>query len=125
MLFMVIENFRNGDAVAVGKRFKQSGRMLPEGVDYQASWVDSGGMRCFQIMQARRRFSRLAGPICAAPCFLSTGPNKTKSAPSAAARRTSSGEWQETLTVTRARVPVPGSAQIARTCDGERSSERR
>ncbi len=53
MLFMVIENFRNGDAVAVGKRFKQSGRMLPEGVDYQASWVDSGGMRCFQIMEAR------------------------------------------------------------------------
>ncbi len=53
MLFMVIENFRNGDAVAVGKRFKQSGRMLPEGVDYQASWVDSGGMRCFQIMETR------------------------------------------------------------------------
>src|SRR5207302_351733 len=46
MLFMVIENFRNGDAVAVGKRFKQSGRMLPEGAAYQASWIDSLGKRC-------------------------------------------------------------------------------
>ena len=51
MLFMVIENFRNGDAVAVGKRFKQSGRMLPEGAAYQASWIDSRGTRCFQIME--------------------------------------------------------------------------
>jgi len=53
MLFMVIENFRNGDAVAVGKRFKQSGRMLSEGAAYQASWIDSRGTRCFQIMEAR------------------------------------------------------------------------
>jgi hypothetical protein len=55
MLFMVIENFKKGDAVAVGKRFKESGRMLPEGVSYQASWVDSRGTRCFQIMEARDR----------------------------------------------------------------------
>jgi uncharacterized protein DUF3303 len=53
MIFMVIENFKNGDAAAVGKRFKHSGRMLPEGVSYQASWVDSRGMRCFQVMEAR------------------------------------------------------------------------
>ena len=53
MLFMVIENFKNRDVGVVGKRFKLSGRMLPEGVAYQASWVDSKGMRCFQIMEAR------------------------------------------------------------------------
>jgi Protein of unknown function (DUF3303) len=53
MLFMVIESFRCGDAAAVGKRFKVSGRMLPEGVTYQASWVDSAGMRCFQIIETR------------------------------------------------------------------------
>jgi len=53
MLFMVIESFKHGNVGAVGKRFKLSGRMLPEGVDYQASWVDSGGMRCFQIMETR------------------------------------------------------------------------
>ena len=51
MLFMVIESFKNRDAGAVGKRFKLSGRMLPEGVAYHASWVDSAGMRCFQIME--------------------------------------------------------------------------
>jgi Protein of unknown function (DUF3303) len=53
MLFMVIESFKNRDAGAIGKRFKLSGRMLPEGIAYQASWVDSTGMRCFQIMEAR------------------------------------------------------------------------
>ena len=48
---MVIERFKR-DARAIGKRFKQSGRMLPEGVAYQASWVDSAGTRFFQIMDA-------------------------------------------------------------------------
>jgi hypothetical protein len=54
MLFMVIERFRNGDAKPIGERFKQSGRMLPEGLTYQASWVDTTGSRCFQIMGAAR-----------------------------------------------------------------------
>lgn len=26
--------------------------MLPEGVSYQASWVDAAGARCFQVMEA-------------------------------------------------------------------------
>jgi Protein of unknown function (DUF3303) len=52
MLFMVIERFRHGNAQAIGNRFKQSGRMLPEGVAYHASWVDVTGSRCFQIMEA-------------------------------------------------------------------------
>jgi len=52
MLFMVIERFKHGDARAVGERFQRSGRMLPEGLTYHASWVDSGGTRCFQIMEA-------------------------------------------------------------------------
>jgi hypothetical protein len=52
MLFMVIERFRNGDAGPVGERFRRSGRMLPEGVAYRASWVDSAGARCFQLMEA-------------------------------------------------------------------------
>ncbi len=41
MLFMVIERFKDGNARLVGERFRQSGRMLPEGVAYHASWVDS------------------------------------------------------------------------------------
>ena len=50
MLFMVIEKFKQGDARSVGERFHQSGRMLPPGVAYLASWVDTAGARCFQLM---------------------------------------------------------------------------
>ena len=49
---MVIERFRQGDAKAVGARFKTSGRMLPADVTYHASWMDMTGSRCFQIMEA-------------------------------------------------------------------------
>lgn len=52
MLFMIIEHFKDGDSRPVGERFKHSGRMLPEGVVYHASWIDSSGTRCFQIMEA-------------------------------------------------------------------------
>jgi hypothetical protein len=52
MLFMVIERFKHGDAGPIGKRFKLRGRMLPEGVTYHASWIDSTGTRCFQLMEA-------------------------------------------------------------------------
>jgi hypothetical protein len=52
MLFMVIERFKNADPTPIGKRFKQKGRMLPEGVVYHSSWVDSVGSRCFQVMEA-------------------------------------------------------------------------
>jgi hypothetical protein len=48
---MVIENFKDGNARAIGERFKRSGRMLPEGLVYHASWVESMGVRCFQIME--------------------------------------------------------------------------
>jgi hypothetical protein len=50
MLFMVIEHF--ADTAPIGERFRAKGRMLPEGVTYQASWVDSDRNRCFQIMEA-------------------------------------------------------------------------
>ena len=52
MLFMVIEIFREGNAVAIGERFRQKGRMFPEEVGYHASWVDRARVRCFQIMEA-------------------------------------------------------------------------
>jgi len=45
MLFMVIERFKHGDPAPIGQRFRQNGRMLPEGVSYHASWVDSAGAR--------------------------------------------------------------------------------
>ena len=52
MLFMVIERFKDGNARPAGERFAKSGRMLPEGVTYHASWVDLAGTRCFQVMGA-------------------------------------------------------------------------
>jgi Protein of unknown function (DUF3303) len=51
MLYMVIERFKNADAAAIGKRFKLSGRMMPEGVTYHTSWVDVAGTCCYQIME--------------------------------------------------------------------------
>jgi hypothetical protein len=51
MLFMVIERFKNRDARAVYLRFKQKGRMAPEGLRYVGSWVESNFDRCFQVME--------------------------------------------------------------------------
>jgi hypothetical protein len=52
VLLMVIERFRNGDAKAIGERFRRDGRMLPPEVTYVSSWVDAEQMRCFQLMEA-------------------------------------------------------------------------
>ncbi len=52
MLFMVIEHFKPGSVPKIGERFRQSGRMLPEGVTYQASWVAPGRAACYQVMEA-------------------------------------------------------------------------
>ena len=52
MLFMVIENYREGRAPAVYRRFRDRGRMAPEGVGYVSSWVDLEFRRCFQVMEA-------------------------------------------------------------------------
>ena len=51
MLFMVIERFRDRDAKAVYRRFRDSGRMMPEGLRYVGSWIETNFDRCFQIME--------------------------------------------------------------------------
>jgi hypothetical protein len=51
VLYMVVERYRNGDAVAVYRRFRDRGRMAPEGLVYVASWVDRELERCFQLME--------------------------------------------------------------------------
>ena len=55
MLFMVIERFRDGDPRRVGERFRASGRMMPEGVAYVASWMTSDGAACYQLMETGER----------------------------------------------------------------------
>jgi hypothetical protein len=51
MLFMVIERFRNQEAAPVYRRFREQGRMLPEGLKYVESWTESNFNRCFQLME--------------------------------------------------------------------------
>ena len=51
MLFMVIEKFKNKDALAVYRRFREQGRMMPEGLKYVGSWIEANFDRCFQLME--------------------------------------------------------------------------
>jgi hypothetical protein len=51
MLFMVIERFKNRDAIAVYRRFHAQGRMMPEGLKYVGSWIEANFDRCFQLME--------------------------------------------------------------------------
>jgi Protein of unknown function (DUF3303) len=51
MLFMVIERFRDQNARAVYARFRDKGRMMPEGLKFVGSWVTADVGRCFQLME--------------------------------------------------------------------------
>jgi hypothetical protein len=50
MLYMVLERFRQG-AKPVYARAAEQGRMLPDGLAYLDSWVDTDLGRCFQLME--------------------------------------------------------------------------
>jgi hypothetical protein len=54
-LYMVVEHFKSGDARPVYRRFRQSGRLAPEGLTYLSSWVDEKLERCYQLMQTEDR----------------------------------------------------------------------
>ncbi len=54
-LFMVIERFRNGNAEPVYRRFREQGRLAPEGLEYVNSWVDPAVTMCYQVMQTHDR----------------------------------------------------------------------
>ena len=51
MLFMIIERFKNHDAVPVYRRFRDRGRMMPEGLKYIESWTEANFHRCFQLVE--------------------------------------------------------------------------
>lgn len=51
MLYMIVEHFRDGDPAPVYRRFRDQGRLAPEGLRYVASWVTDDFRRCFQIME--------------------------------------------------------------------------
>jgi len=51
MLFMVVERFKNRDAKAAYRHFRDKGRGLPDGLRYVDSWIESSFDRCFQLME--------------------------------------------------------------------------
>ena len=53
--YLVIERFKNGDAVPVYRRFRDRGRLAPAGLIYVASWVDEQLERCYQVMETDDR----------------------------------------------------------------------
>jgi hypothetical protein len=61
MLYMVIEHFAPEKMNAMADRFRQHGRLLPDGVVYKMSWIDESGTRCYQVMEAEDRARSTSG----------------------------------------------------------------
>ncbi len=55
MLYMIIERFRDRDPVPVYRRFRERGRLAPEGLDYVNSWVTPDLSMCYQVMETDDR----------------------------------------------------------------------
>jgi hypothetical protein len=55
MLYMIVEHFKNQDALPVYRRFRERGRLAPQGLSYLSSWVDERFHRCFQLMETDDR----------------------------------------------------------------------
>ena len=51
MLFMIVERFKDRDAVPVYRRVRDSGRGFPDGLKYVGSWIEPNFDRCFQLME--------------------------------------------------------------------------
>jgi len=53
MLYVIVETFK--DPVAVYQRFRDRGRLAPDGLHYINSWVTPDVKRCFQVMECADR----------------------------------------------------------------------
>lgn len=51
MRYMIVEHFRNGDPAPVYERFRDRGRLAPDGLRYIDSWVTDDLRRCYQLME--------------------------------------------------------------------------
>jgi hypothetical protein len=49
--YMVIEKYKNGDSIPVYRRFREKGRLAPEGLTYISSWINEEMTTCYQIME--------------------------------------------------------------------------
>jgi hypothetical protein len=54
-LFMIVERYHDGNAVPVYRRFRDRGRLAPDGLEYVASWVDDNLRICYQLMETDDR----------------------------------------------------------------------
>jgi len=54
-LYMIVEHYRNDDAVPIYRRFRERGRLAPEGLTYVSSWVDDDLRICYQLMETDDR----------------------------------------------------------------------
>ena len=54
-LYMIIEHFKNNDPAPIYRRFRDKGRMAPEGLLYISSWIDESLTRCYQLMETTAR----------------------------------------------------------------------
>ncbi len=52
---MVIERFRNDDPAPVYARFRERGRLAPDGLRYVKSWVTDDLAQCYQVMECDDR----------------------------------------------------------------------
>jgi hypothetical protein len=55
MQFVIVERFRGGDPVPVYRRFRDRGRLAPEGLRYVNSWVTTDLSTCYQVMECDDR----------------------------------------------------------------------
>jgi hypothetical protein len=55
MVYMIIERFRGGDARPVYERFRDRGRLAPDGLEYVDSWVTDDLKVCYQVMRCDDR----------------------------------------------------------------------
>jgi hypothetical protein len=53
--YMVIEHFKNKDALPAYRRFQKRGRMVPDGLVYVSSWIDENIEHCYLIMETHDR----------------------------------------------------------------------
>jgi hypothetical protein len=51
MLYMAVERFKPGAAPEIYRRFREKGRIVPEGLQYISSWIDYDLTICWQLMR--------------------------------------------------------------------------
>jgi hypothetical protein len=55
MHYLVIEHFRNRDPLPIYRRFRDRGRLMPDGLRYVSSWILDDLSCCYQLMETDKR----------------------------------------------------------------------